>query len=172
MFITYEEARKIRLSKNFTLDEFIYSSTALRKGIDNSLPTELLPKLQYLVDTILQPLRDKFGPLKINSGYRSVELCITIGSNEHSNHAYGLAVDVEAYSHKVSNIMLLDYIANNMEYKELIAEYFNKEVATSGWVHVAAEEGNNKGGLKLKDKEHNYSNVELAYLQELYPTEA
>lgn len=168
MAITYEDAKNIQLSKNFTLDEFIYSATALRKGIDNSLPEEFLPRIQYLVDTILQPLRDKFGPLKINSGYRSVELCLAIGSTAHSNHAYAFAADVEAYSPVVSNMMLLDYVAENMSYKELIAEYFNKDVSRSGWMHVAAEEGNNKGGLKLKDKEHNYTLITLAELRKIY----
>jgi uncharacterized protein YcbK (DUF882 family) len=159
--IKYKEARTIKLSKNFTLSEFLYSSTALRKNISNDLPREYLPRIQYLVDTIIQPIRDKFGPIKINSGYRSVELCLAIGSNSHSNHAYGFAADIEPYNRNISLYEVLEFIHNELDYKELIGEYF-----PTGWVHVAAEEDNNKRVLKLKDKTHNYSRVDLETLKE------
>jgi len=154
--ISYSEAKTIKLSKNFNLSEFLYSSTALRKNISNDMPRQYLPKIQFLVDTVIQPVRDKFGPIKINSGYRSVELCLAIGSTAHSNHAYGLAADIEAYDKKVSLYDILEYIEKNLEYKELIGEYF-----PTGWVHVAAELNNNKKELKLKDKTHNYTHVSL-----------
>jgi len=154
--IKYSEALTIKLSKNFKLSEFMYSSTALRKGIDNDIPREYLPRIQYLVDTVIQPVRDKFGPIKINSGYRSVELCLAIGSNSHSNHAYGLAADIEPYNKSISLFDVLEYIEKELNYKELIGEYF-----PTGWVHVAAQKGNNKRVLKLKDKHHNYTEVDL-----------
>jgi uncharacterized protein YcbK (DUF882 family) len=159
--IKYNEALTIKLSKNFMLSEFLYSGTALRKNIDNDMPREYLPRIQYLVDTIIQPVRDEFGPIKINSGYRSVELCKAIGSNEHSNHAYGLAADIEPYNKKTKLIDVLEFIYNNCEYKELIGEYF-----PTGWVHVAAQDGNNKKELKLKDKYHNYTRVDLETIKE------
>jgi len=154
--IKYKEAMTIKLSKNFMLSEFLYSSTALRKNIDNDMPREYLPRIQYLVDTIIQPVRDEFGPIKINSGYRSVELCEAIGSNKYSNHAYGLAADIEPYSKRIPLYKVLEFIYKNCEYKELIGEYF-----PTGWVHVAAQEGNNKKELKLKDKHHNYARVDI-----------
>lgn len=154
--ITYSESKTIRLSKNFTLGEFLYSSTALRKNINNDMPREFLPRIQYLVDTVIQPVRDHFGPIKINSGYRCVELCLAIGSTSHSNHAFALAADIEAYDKKVTLFDILNYIYNNLEYKELIGEYF-----PTGWVHVAAEKDNNKKELKLKDSTHNYNKVDI-----------
>ena len=161
--ITYEESKNIRLSKNFKLSEFLYSDTALRKGIDNSMPREYLPRIQFLVDTVIQPVRDHFGPIRINSGYRSVELCLAIGSTSHSNHAYGFAADIEPYNKDISLYDILEYIHNNLEYKELIGEYF-----PHGWVHVAAEEGNNKKVLKLKDSTHNYTRVDLETIKKSF----
>jgi len=154
--ITYSEAKTIKLSKNFNLGEFLYSSTALRKNIPNDMPRDYLPRIKFLVDTIIQPVRDKFGPIKINSGYRSVDLCLAIGSTAHSNHAYGFAADIVAYDKNVTLYDILEYIEKNLDYKELIGEYF-----PTGWVHVAAEENNNKKELKLKDKTHNYTHVSL-----------
>ena len=162
--ITYSEAKTIKLSKNFSLDEFLYSTIALRKNIDNSMPREYLPRIQFLVDTVLQPIRDRFGPLKINSGYRSVELCEAIGSTSHSNHAYGFAADVEAYSKNVSLYDILYFIYSELDYKELIGEFF-----PTGWVHVAAEKGNNKKVLKLKDSTHNYNHVDISAFDKYKP---
>lgn len=157
--ITLEESRSIRLSTNFTLYEFLKSNTSLRYNIDNSLPRNFLPNIQYLVDTVLQPLRDKFGPIRVTSGYRSNELAIKIGSSPRSNHCFGFAADIEPFSTNADFTLLdmLTYIHDNLEYKELIGEHF-----PNGWVHVAAQKHNNKKVLKLKDRKHNYARVDLA----------
>ena len=156
--ITLEESKHIRLSKNFTLYEFLKSDLALRYGIDNSLPKNFLPNIQYLVDTVLQPLRDHFGPIRITSGYRSKELAIKVGSSTRSNHCFGLAADIEPYSVGAEFTLLdmLTYIHDNLEYKELIGEYF-----PTGWVHVATQKYNNNKVLKLKDNQHNYARVDI-----------
>ena len=161
--ITLQEAKKIRLSKNFYLDEFIKSDTAQRKDIDNSMPDEYLQRIQDLVDNVLQPLRDIFGPIRILSGYRSVDLCLAIGSNEHSNHAYGFVADIEPIDRDVSLYDILSYINKKMEYKELIAEFF-----PDGWVHVAYQRDNNKRVLKLKDKDNDYTIVTFDYIKTKY----
>jgi len=161
--ITLEEAKSIRLSTNFTLAEFIKSDIAIRRGIDNSLPIKYLEPIQYLVKTILQPVRDKFGSIKITSGYRSEELTEAVGSSMKSNHTRGLAVDIEPIDPDVSLTDILKYIHDELEYKELIAEFF-----PGGWVHVAAEEGNNKATLKLKDSGHNYARVDIEEITSLY----
>lgn len=169
--ITLEESKKIRLSKNFTLYEFMYSYTAIRLGINNDMPRKFLPRIQFLVDTVLQPLRDRFGPLHINSGYRSVALCLAVGSSEHSNHAYGFAADITPKAEGVTLMDLLEFINSNLDYKELIAEKFST-FGNNGWVHVAAEDGNNKKELKLYDDTHYYTKVNIGYIQSLYSVAA
>ena len=61
----------MRLSKNFSLEEFTYS-----KIVDKHIkPTSFqINKLQYLAENLLQPIRDKFGPLKITSGLRDLKV--------------------------------------------------------------------------------------------------
>ena len=57
------------LSKNFSLDEMTRSSTAKEKRIDN-IPNEA--QIEFMVELcekVLQPIRDKFGPVKVNSGF-------------------------------------------------------------------------------------------------------
>lgn len=68
----------MNLSKNFTLQELIKSDIAIRKGINNNPNAEQIEKLKLLCENILQPVRDRFGPVQITSGYRSSELCAAI----------------------------------------------------------------------------------------------
>jgi len=83
-----------KLSKNFTLEEFLRSQTATRHGIDMTPPPDVLENLQRLVDTGLQPLREHVGAaVNISSGFRPVDLNSLIGGSSTSQHVNGNAVD-------------------------------------------------------------------------------
>ena len=71
----------MQLSRNFSLQELTKSDTAIRKGIDNNPNADQIEKLKGLCENILQPVRDHFGRVKVTSGYRSVDLCMAIGSS-------------------------------------------------------------------------------------------
>ncbi len=154
---------KIPGAKNFTFWELIKSDTAMRLGIDNTPNETHIDKLILVAANILQPVRDHFGPIRVTSGYRSVALCEAVGSNKNSNHARGEAVDFEPFDSNIKMIDIIEFIYNNLEYRELIAEYF-----PNGWIHCAYRNNNNIKKLKLKDANHNYSVVDLNYLKEIY----
>jgi hypothetical protein len=61
----------------------------------------------------------------VSSGYRSPELCIAIGSKTTSQHAKGEAADFEIFG--VSNKVLADWIHNNINYDQLILEFWSPE---------------------------------------------
>lgn len=84
------------ISKNFSYKEFENSKTAKRAGIDNTIPHELKPNVKALVDNVLQPLRDVWGVMSINSGYRCKELNAhpEIKGEKTSQHLTGEACDV------------------------------------------------------------------------------
>lgn len=85
----------MKLSKNFTLEEFIRSDTAKALGIDNTPPDLIVPKIQKFVTNLLQPLRDLYGkPMKINSGYRCDSLNKAVGGVPTSQHTKGEAADI------------------------------------------------------------------------------
>ena len=57
--------------KYFTIAELVRSDTANRMGINNSLPKDLLPNAQALIQNVLDPLREAYGkPIVVTSGYR------------------------------------------------------------------------------------------------------
>ena len=126
----------MQLSENFSLLELTKSQTATRKGINNAPSPEHQENLKLLCTHILQPVRDRFERVvSVSSGYRSEELCLAIGSKITSQHAKGQAADFEIYG--LSNQELANYIKENLDYDQLILEYWKKEDPNSGWVHCS-----------------------------------
>lgn len=69
-----------RLTKNFTLNEFTYSSTAVKRNIKNIPNEEEYENIKCLCENLLQPLRDKINkPISINSGFRNIEVNKAVG---------------------------------------------------------------------------------------------
>ena len=127
---------QIRLSKNFSLRELTKSATAERAGIDNT-PKDLehLVNMTHLAIHVLHPVRDEFGVITVNSGYRSPDLNKAVGGSERSQHCHGQAADFESYS--VSNPDLAEWIRDNLEFDQLILEFYNGKDPNSGWVHCS-----------------------------------
>jgi len=133
----------MKLSDNFSLNELTKSQTAERKGIDNTPGPNHQENLKSLCEMILQPVRDHFGQVvSVSSGYRSQELCVAIGSSTQSQHAKGEAADFEIFG--VSNKELADWINENLDYDQLILEYWKETDPNSGWVHCSYTNGSNR----------------------------
>ena len=82
----------MRISKNFTLDEF--SVSASHPELARGIPINIRPAIIALVTHILQPICDKTGwTCRINSGYRSIELNRAVGGAPSSQHMVGEAAD-------------------------------------------------------------------------------
>ena len=125
----------MNLSKNFTLQELTKSDTAVRKGIDNNPNSDQIAKLQLLCKNILQPVRDHFGPVVVTSGYRSPQLSVAIGSSINSQHCNAEAVDFECPG--VDNAELCDWIYKNLDFDQMILEYYKPGEPNSGWCHCS-----------------------------------
>ena len=93
----------MRISQNFSLQELVYSPTALHAGIDQEehLDTNAIARITALTLKVLQPVRDQFGPTKINSCFRSEPLNTLIGGSSISQHCCSgtsAAADIEIFS--------------------------------------------------------------------------
>ena len=132
----------MQLSKHFTLEEMEKSQTATRKNIKNKAGSGEIKNLGDLCYEVLEPVRAKFDkPVTITSGYRSPELSEAIGSKSTSQHCLGEAVDMEVIG--VSNLQVALWIQNNVDFDQLILEFYTGET-NSGWIHVSYKEGSNR----------------------------
>lgn len=144
---------------NFQYIEFVRSNTAKRYNLPNEPNEEQWNNIETLAINILQPLRNKFGPLRINSGFRSKDLNNKIRGSKTSYHCYGMAADIIPLEKNITNLDLLKHIYNDMKFSELIYEF-----PPNGWVHVGLDINNITKELRLKDNKHDYEEVSLDYI--------
>lgn len=137
----------IMLSPHFTLQEFIRSDVATRKGIHNFPPADVLENLRVLAAK-LETVRAVLGrPVLVTSGYRSEKLNDDIGGSKNSKHMTGLAADIECPAFGNPRAVF-DELRNHKDllgYDQLILEF-----PPDGWVHIGfAESGKAARGSAL-----------------------
>ncbi len=133
----------MNLTANFTLSEMVKSDTALRHDMDNTPGEAEIESLKILCEKVLQPVRDHFkSGVKVNSGYRHPEVNAKVGGSKTSDHCRGQASDIEIPG--IPNADLAIWIMDNLEYTQLILEFYTPGVPDSGWVHVSYDPGNLK----------------------------
>ena len=82
----------MRISKNFTMDEF--SVSASHPELARGIPVNIRPAVKALVINLLQPICDRTGWTdSILSGYRSIELNRAVKGASGSQHMKGEAAD-------------------------------------------------------------------------------
>ena len=136
----------MKLTANITLDELTKSQTAERKGINNNPSPQQIENLKALAVNILQPIRSHFDkPLIISSGFRCAQLCIEIGSKITSQQVADddcAAADFEIPG--VDNRELAIWIKNELEFDQLILEFYRDNEPTSGWIHCSYSTNHNR----------------------------
>ena len=132
----------MKLSKNFSVAELSKSEAATRQGLDNTPSMTIIDNLQALVDNVLQPVRDKFGPVVVTSAYRSPEVNKAIGGSATSDHCRGQAADFEVMG--MHNKDLAEWIKDNLKFTQLILEFPSKTDPNAGWVHCSYDKANLK----------------------------
>ena len=129
----------MKLTANITLDELTKSQIAERKGINNNPNPQQIENLKALAVNVLQPIRSHFDkPLIISSGFRCAQLCIEIGSSVNSQHVAdnnAAAADFEIPG--VDNRELAQWIRSELEFDQLILEFYKDNEPTSGWIHCS-----------------------------------
>lgn len=130
--------------KYFTINEMCKSSTAQIKRIDNNPNEDQKEALKYLINKVLDPLRELYGnPIFVSSGFRSLDLNRAVGGAKNSQHMKGEAADIYTGT-KEGNKKLFELIRDNLPFDQLIDE------KNFSWVHVSFREGHNrKQVLKL-----------------------
>lgn len=144
----------MKLGDHFTLKEMCKSGTAMRHGIDNTPNTVQIAALKCLVKHCLDPIRKHYGiGYSPSSAFRCDRLNTILGSNSRSSHPKGEAADIEVPT--IDNMELAKWCSENLEFDQLILEYYEEGDPSSGWVHISFREGNNRGQILSKDHHPN-----------------
>ena len=142
-----------QLTKNFSLHELTKSETALRYDMENTPGPAETANLTTLAGKVLQPIRDHFAKgVKINSGFRHPDVNAKVGGSKTSDHCKGQAADLEIPG--VPNAELAEWVKDNLEFTQLILEFYTPGIPDSGWVHVSYDPGNLKKQVMTATKQN------------------
>lgn len=126
-----------RLSANFTWSEMTQTSRTALLDQNRAEAEQYKDALEALCKTIMQPIRDKFGPLKINSGFRGAAVNAAVGSKPTSQHRLGQACDFVPLNATIEQVF--DWIRkeSKLPYGQVINE---QPSPSSKWIHVSLGE--------------------------------
>jgi len=124
------------ISKHISYKEGVYSTTALRRDIDNTPGDDQLNFMEILANEVFEPLRGYVGgPIKINSFYRSPELNKAIGGSITSQHCKGQAMDIDDTFGHMTNAQMYYWIKDNLDFDQMIWEFGDDN--NPNWVHIS-----------------------------------
>ena len=142
-----------QLTRNFSLHELTKSETALRYDMENTPGPNEIANLTELAGKVLQPIRDHYQKgVKINSGFRHPDVNAKVGGSRTSDHCRGMAADLEIPG--VPNAELAQWVKDNLEFTQLILEFYTPGIPDSGWVHVSYDPGNLKKQVMTATKQN------------------
>ena len=128
--------------KYFSIKELTASTTAKSMGIDNTPTPEVVGNLTALVESVLDPLRERYGrPIIVNSGYRCPRLNKAVGGAKTSQHVTGEAADIYVADAK-GRAELFSIIYYLLPFDQLIWERGDDEAPA--WIHVSYRDGRNR----------------------------
>ncbi|MGB1086680.1 MAG: D-Ala-D-Ala carboxypeptidase family metallohydrolase [Methylophilaceae bacterium] len=136
------------ISKYISWDEAVKSKTAEKHEIENSPNENQIQEMKKLAKNIFDPLRIwARHPIRVNSFFRSPELCLKLKSKATSQHTKGQAIDIDSLGEK-TNSDLFYYIKENLNFDQLIWEFGDDE--NPDWIHVSYVSENANRGNVLK----------------------
>ena len=138
----------MKLTENFSLSEMIVSPTAKKLGLSNNPTPEHIENMRYCCEKILEPVRTHFGKsVQINSSYRSPLVNEAVGGSKTSQHVNGQAIDFEIPG--IDNKVVADWIGDNLEFDQVILEFYTKGDKNSGWVHASIKKGGGNRKMRM-----------------------
>lgn len=122
------------MSKYFKLEEFLSSSTARQKSIENLPSWEVVEHLKELAE-FLDGLREAWGSgINISSGFRNKKLNAEVGGVDNSVHLLGFSADIVPANGKMKEFkaFVLEWIKDK-NWDQCIVE---KNKKGSEWIHI------------------------------------
>lgn len=133
----------VYMSSHLTKEELIMSNEAVRRGIDNDPPPEVIEQLYrtaYELELVRKELGDK--PLLISSGYRCLELNRLLGSKDTSQHVRGQAVDFTCPTFGTPREVVEQIVGSALDYDQCILEF-------GRWIHISFSDHNRRQALVI-----------------------
>lgn len=131
MSTTMTKMMGLNLSEHFTLQELLFSETALRRGINNTPSDAQKDNLSLVANYLLEPARLLLNcPLHVLSGYRSPSVNAAVGGSSESAHMDGRAADFKPIGFPLAEAFDILRLSSALQYDQIIFE-------CKAWIHVS-----------------------------------
>ena len=127
------------VSKHFSWAELTRTGSTELQQINRHEAEQCRAALTALATTILEPIRAKFGPLKVNSAFRGPSVNAKVGGSKTSQHLRGEAADIVASSVTVEELHRWIVTESGLPYGQCILER-TAPARPYSWVHVSLGE--------------------------------
>ena len=119
-----ENLNNVRLSPHFKLSEFLN----LGKYPENIPTMQVVANLTYGCHLLLEPARLIYGPIIINSGFRSETVNCKVGGVRNSQHLIGQAADIRPKD-PAQFQRLVDFLRHH--------DLTDQLLTGSNWLHIS-----------------------------------
>lgn len=122
-----------KFSEYFQLEEFLESSVAKQKSVQNCPSWEVVQNLRSLAQ-LLDWLRQDWGSgIRVTSGFRCEKLNKAVGGVANSAHKYGYAADIQPVNGKMKEFkkFVVEWAKDKL-FDEIILEHSKK----TEWIHI------------------------------------
>jgi hypothetical protein len=125
--------KNFMLSPHFSYDEMTRSAWAEEHWVDNTPDDLQLAAMINICWKLGEPLREVFGPIVINSGFRSEEVNRGVHGVGNSKHLYGEAMDIRVTSRE-RGLEYFDFIRKNVDFDQML---FESNRSGGMWLHCS-----------------------------------
>ena len=129
----------VMLSEHVSAATFTKSTTGEKKGIDNSLPDDMLQPAQDFCVNCFEKMRIVLGEKRVNihSGFRSKELNVAVKGSKTSDHMKANAMDFDCNDRMELPQTFKQILQSDMKWKQLLIEGITDENPEGSWIHIA-----------------------------------
>lgn len=125
--------KNLMLSPHFSYEEMTRSTWARLHRVDNTPDDLQLAALINICWKLGEPLREMFGPIYVNSGFRSETVNTGVHGVGGSKHLSGEAMDIRINSVEQGK-EYFKFIQKNVDFDQLLFEYNKQGVM---WLHCS-----------------------------------
>lgn len=127
----------MNLSPHFTFDELTRTGQTALQTVNRQEAQACMGALTSLATTVLEPIRAKFGPIRINSAFRGPAVNTAVGGSKTSQHMSGQAADIVVPGVALEEVFRWIVKESGIPFGQAILEGPGGKVS---WIHVSLGE--------------------------------
>ena len=127
----------MNLSAHFTFDELTRTGQTALQGVNRQEAQACMGALTALATTVLEPIRAKFGPIRVNSAFRGPAVNTAVNGSKSSQHLSGQAADIVVPGVALEVVFAWIVKESGIPFGQAILEGPGGKVS---WIHVSLGE--------------------------------